>query len=113
MTTLYNANYIETMPFSDTDAQFHAVANVELTYTVPGDTNASTQYQAYFEYASNSNVFVCLNGTPVIPASGTVGTQQYNEFKPEKRYVKVGDVIHFITPDAVAYFGVSLRKIQG
>ena len=110
MTIAYNANYIETMPFSDTVAQVNCAANTERTFTVPGA--ATNQYQSYFEYASNSNVFVCLNSTPVIPSSGSVGTQQYNEFKPIKRYVRGGDVIHFITPDATAYIGVSLRQLQ-
>jgi hypothetical protein len=99
------------MPFSDTAVQVNCAANTEETFTVPGVE--TDQYQAYFEYASNSNVFICKNSTPTIPASGTVGTQQYNEFKPKKRYVRGGDVIHFITPDTNAYIGVSLRKLQG
>lgn len=111
MTIAYNSNYDETLPFSDTCQQVHCGINVEETWTIPGaDT---VQYQALFEYASNSNVFVCLNGTPVIPAGGTTGSQPYNEFKPAKRYVKGGDVLHFITPDTTAYIGVSLRQLQG
>jgi hypothetical protein len=111
MTIAYNANYIETMPFSDTAVQVACGTNVEETFTVPG--TATMQYQAYFEYICTANVFICLNSTPVIPAGGTVGTQQYNEFRPKKRYVKGGDVIHFITPDTAAYIGVSLRQLQG
>lgn len=111
MTIQYNANYIETMPFSDTAFQVNCATNVEQTATVPGPVTA--QYQAYFEYTQQSNVFVRLNGTPTIPGSGSVGTQQYNEFKPKKRYVRGGDVIHFITPDANAYVGVTLRQLQG
>ncbi len=111
MTIQYNANYIETMPFSDTATQIACTVNSEQTWTVPG--NDEVQYQAYFEYASNSNMFVCKNATPVIPAGGSVGTQPYNEFKPKKRYVRGGDVLHFITPDALAYAGVSLRRLQG
>lgn len=111
MTIQYNANYIETMPFSDTAAQINCADGVEQTWTIPG--TATMQYQAYFEYASNSNVYVCKNATPVIPTSGSVGTQPYNEFKPLKRYVAGGDVLHFITSDSNAYIGVSLRQIQG
>ncbi len=111
MTTQYNANYLETMPFSDTCFQVTCTVNSERTETIPGD--ATMQYQAYFEYASNSNVFVCKNATPVIPAGGSTGSQPYNEFKPIKRYVRGGDVLHFITPDATAYIGVSLRQLQG
>lgn len=111
MTIQYNANYLETMPFSDTAIQVNCAAAAEQTFTVPG--TALMQYQAYFEYASNSNVFVCKNATPVIPTAGSVGTQPYCEFKPLKRYVAGGDVLHFITPDTTAYIGVSLRQLQG
>lgn len=111
MTIQYNANFIETMPFSDTAIQINCGAAVEQTYTVPGTPTA--QYQAYFEYTCTSNVFVRLNNTPAIPGVGTVAIQQYNEFKPKKRYVKGGDVIHFITPDTNAYIGVSLRQLPG
>lgn len=111
MTIQYNENYLETMPFSDTCAQINCGANVEQTYTVPG--TSEQQYQAYFEYTQDSNVFVCKNQTPTIPASGTIGEQQYNEFKPKKRYVRGGDVLHFITPDTNAYIGMSLRRLQG
>lgn len=111
MTTQYNENYNGTKPFSDTDAQINCAANTEQTFTVPGTD--IMQYQAEFTYISTTNVFICLNATPVIPSSGTVGTQQYNEFRPEKRYVKGGDVLHFITPDASAYIGVSFRQLQG
>ncbi len=95
---------------SDTCIQFGLGSNVEQTYTVPG--NDTQQYQAFFSYNQVANVFVGLNATPVVPASGTVGTQQFNEFRPEKRYVRGGDVLHLITPDATAYAGVSLRALQ-
>lgn len=111
MTIAYNSNYNETMPFSDTAIQVNCGSNVEQTFTVPG--TVEQQFQAYFEYTENSNVFVCKNATPVIPSIGTVGTQQYNEFRPKKRYVRGGDVLHFITPDTNAYIGVSLRQLQG
>jgi hypothetical protein len=111
MAIKYNANYIETMPFSDTCIQVHCVANTEETFTVPG--NDTHQFQAYFEYTSDSVVFVANNATPTVPAGGTVGEEQYNEFKPKKRYVKGGDILHFISPDASAYIGVSFRQLQG
>lgn len=106
----YNANYNETMPFSDTCLQVSLTANVAQDYLIPG--TATTQYQAYFEYASNSNVFVCNNGIAEVPVSGTKARQQYNEFKPKKRYVNGGDTLTFITPDVGgAFMGVSLRQL--
>jgi hypothetical protein len=111
VTIPWNANYLETLSFSDTDFQVGCTVDEDQIVTIPGiDTD---KYQAYFEYASNSNVFVCKNSIPVIPAGGSVGAQPYNEFKPIKRYVQGGDVLHFITPDDIAYIGVSLRKLQG
>lgn len=111
MAIQYNSNYEGTIPFSDTDYQVGLVANSQQTITVPGA--ATIQYQALFSYICTSNVFVRNNATPTIPPGGTIGTQQYNEFRPNKRYVKGGDVIHLITPDATAYVGVSLRQLQG
>ncbi len=110
----YNSNYDKTIPFSDVCAQFALAANTELTYTVPGPETA--QYSAHFGYNSTSNVFICLNDTPVIPAGGTVEEQRFNEFRPGddgfQRYVSGGDVIHLITPDATAYVGLSLRSLR-
>jgi len=111
MTIAYNSNYDETIPFSDTTIQVNCALNVEQTYTVPG--TPEQLYQAYFSYTQNGNVFVRKNAIPTIPGSGTVGSQPYSEFRPGKRYVKGGDVLHFITSDANAFVGLSLRKLQG
>lgn len=112
MTIAYNSNYDGTIPFSDTAIQVACGTSVAESWTVPGVS--TMQYQALFEYISTSNVFVRLNSAPTVPASGTVGEQPYSEFRPHKRYVKGGDVLHFITPDvAGAYIGVTLRKLQG
>lgn len=110
MAIMYNSNYDETMPFSDVCAQFHLLANIADSFTVPGEPTIN--YSARFTYTNDSVVFVRLNSAPSIPAGGTVGTEQYNEFRPEvQRYVKGGDVIHMISPDASAYVGVSLRQL--
>ena len=113
MAISYNSNYEETVPFSDVCAQFGLTAGVEQTFTVPG--NSTTRYQARFTYTENSNIFVSVNAVPVVPPGATVGTQQYNEFRPgcdgSKRYVSGGDVIHLITSDATGYAGVSLKQL--
>lgn len=111
MAIQYNSNFHDTMPFSDVCAQINCAVNAVQTFTVPG--TVTTQYQALFGYASNSNVFVRLNADPASPSSGTKTQQPYSEFKPRKRYVKGGDVIHIITPDANAYIGISLRQLPG
>ena len=112
MAIKYNANYLETMSFSDVCLQLNLAASTAQSWTVPGTSNQ--YFQAYFEYASNSNVFVCNNGVALAPGGGAQTTQQYSEFKPEKRYVRGGDVLSFVTPDTTgAFMGVSLRQIQG
>lgn len=113
MAIQYNSNFDLTIPFSDVCAQVALGAAVEQTFTVPG--TAVNKYAARFSYISTSNVFVRLNGTPTTPGAASVGTQQYNEYRPgddgSQRYVQGGDVIHFITPDTTAYVGVSLRQL--
>ena len=111
MAIQYNSNYEGTIPFSDVCYQVALGANTEETITVPG--TVTTQYQALFSYTSTSNVFVRNDAIPAIPSGGAVGSQQYNEFRPCKRYVRGGDVIHLITPDTTAFVGVSLRQLQG
>jgi hypothetical protein len=111
MAILYNSNYDETLPFSDVCFQVGLSTGVEQTITVPGPS--TTNYQALFSYNCTSNVYVRKNGIPTSPAGGTVGEEQYNEFKPKKRYVRGGDVIHLISPDSgTTYAGVSLRQLN-
>lgn len=109
MTTNYNSNFNETIPFSDTCYQICCAANTSQVITVEGGDD--TKYQAYFQYSDESNVFVRLNSEPTVPSSGSISDEQYNEFKPEKRYVKKGDKIYVISPNDNVYVGVSLRKL--
>jgi hypothetical protein len=111
MAIQWNSNFNETMPFSDVCKQFNLSANNEQTWTIPG--NSTMCYQALFAYINTANVFVCLNSAVTIPASGASGSQQYSEFRPVKRYVRGGDVLHLKSPDATAYVGVSLRQLPG
>jgi hypothetical protein len=115
MTIQYNRNFGDTIPFSDTAIQVALAANTDLSYTIPG--TAINKYTVKFGYTSTSNIFVCKNAVAVVPGAGTVATQQYNEFKPgfdgSSRSVQGGDVLHFITPDASAYFGFSLMAVPG
>jgi hypothetical protein len=111
MAIQYYRNHGETTAISDVSPYMTLVANAVLTYTVPG--SSTTQYQVLLSYASNSNVFVGLNATPTVPAAGTIiAAGRFIEFKPCERYVKGGDVLSFITPDATAYVGLSLRTVQ-
>ena len=110
----YNSNYDQTVPFSDTCAQVALAIGAELTYTVPGP--ATQNYSVRFGYNSTSNVYVRLNGTVATVPAGTATSTQYQELRPgsdgSKRYVKGGDVLHFITPDASAQVSIALMAIR-
>jgi hypothetical protein len=109
--TMYADNFDGTKPFSDTVLQINLATNVEQTYTVPGANNQ--KYRAIFTFAYNSNVYVGLNVTATSPGAGLNTTTANIEFRPvEPKYVKGGDVIHLISPDATgAYAGVSLLAL--
>jgi hypothetical protein len=113
MAIAYASNYDLTIPFSDVCAQMALATGVAQTYTVPGP--ATTKYSVRFGYISTSNVFVRLNGAPASPGAGLITQTQYSEFRPgadgSQRYANGGDVIQFITPDASAYVGISLRQL--
>ncbi len=104
--TKYNSNFDSTYPFTDTSARFALATNVAQTYTVPGTSDQ--KYRAIFTYASNSNVIVAINKAATVPGAGTSQETTNMEYKPCARYVKGGDEISFMTPDASAYCGVSL-----
>ncbi len=65
-------------------------------------------------------MFVCCNPNgataAIVPGAGTKSGQQYNEFRPgndgSQRYANGGQTISFITPDATAYVGISLRSLN-
>ena len=111
MAILYNCNYDGTLTFSDVCEVFALTANADLQFVVPGDDIVN--YQAIFGYGSStSNVIVRLNGFATIPANGSHTSVQYNEIRPDKRFVKGNDIVHFITPDALAYVSISLRQLN-
>jgi len=109
MAVQYYNNYVDTTNFSDVTPRMALTVGAELIFTVPG--NALNNLQAIFSYASNSNVFVGYNVTAAIPADGAISSTGRIEFKPIKRLVVGGDVLHFITPDTKAYVGVSFRAL--
>lgn len=110
MAIAYNNNYDGTTPFSDTCTQFALSVGTEQTYTIPGtDTNA---YVAYFGYNSTSNIYVRLNGTAASPAPGASSSTPNQALRPLKRFVKGGDILHFITPDATAQCSVELMSLR-
>lgn len=113
MAILINSNYDETVPFSDVNAQLALATNVNSAYTVPG--TALNTYQVRFTYVYNANVFVRLNAAATVPGAGLTTQVTYEEFRPgsdgSKRYVRGGETLNFITPDASGYVGITLMSI--
>lgn len=109
--TMYNCNFDGTKPFSDQCFQANLVANTEQTYTVPGAND--TRYRAKFAFNASANVYIGLNVTAASPGSGLNSSTANLYFRPdEPLYVKGGDVIHAVSPDAAgAYMGISLLSI--
>lgn len=114
MAIKYNSNYDVTVPFSDVCETFNLATNAAQSFTVPGDVTSN--YSCRFGYRFDSNVFVCVNGTATVPGAGTKNSTQYQELNPgidgSQRYLKGGDVISIVTPDANAYVSLSIRQIN-
>ena len=110
MAAPYITSYGDTVSFTDINANMCLTANNAKTFTVPGDF--TNKYSMRFSYTSTSNIFVGYNVTAVIPSSNTISSDYNIEFRPmAQRYVKGGDVISFISPDASVYAGISLRAL--
>lgn len=108
--TAYNSSFGECTPFSDTGSKFNLAANAGLSYTIPG--NSSLTYRAKFSYTSNANVWVSLNGTAVSPIAGTQSATSNQEFRPDVKFVRGGDVLNLISSDATgAQVGVALLQV--
>lgn len=113
MAVKYSSNYDGTRPFTDISLLIFLSDSTQLL-SIPGVSNTDNfTYQADFSYASNSNIFVGLNKAPVIPDAGNPNiVTSYVDFKPEKRYVKAGDVLHFSSKDTGVYVGVSISQLD-
>ena len=107
---IYN-NFEDTTNFSDTTTRLGLTTGVVLTYTIPGVS--TDNLQAIFTLTNDATLFVGYNKTPTVPAADTVVSDQFIELMKNgfKRFVRGGDVLSFITPDATMYAGISLRAL--
>lgn len=109
MSTNYNMNYNDCMPFTDIAPSVALAANTPLSYTVPGP--ATTKYRVEFHYNYLSNIYIANNSTAAVPVAGTVSASSVSSYRPNVRYVKGGDVLSFITSDTSAQFGFDLLVV--
>ena len=105
----YYNNYEDTTNFSDSTARMTLTTGVAQTVTVPG--TAKDSLQAIFGFADTVSFMVGYNEAPTLPDDNTVVTTGRVEVNPIKRFVKGGDVLHFMTPDTTALVGVSFRTL--
>ena len=107
----YSSSYDETIPFSDTTFRLVLTVGVVQTVTIPG--TKSQKFSLLFGLSSNANVYVGYNATPSVPAANTTISDSNVEFitPDSKRYAIGGDVISFVSADATANIGMSVRQI--
>lgn len=109
--TIYNENFNECYPVTDSGIMLLLVASTALPFTVPGTMNQT--YRAKFSVSATADVWVRLNGTAVLPTSG-VATATYNQERIDinfVRYVKGGDTLSFIS-STTPQIGVSFLEVQ-
>lgn len=85
----------------------------DTTLTVPstgpfgtGQSTTVARFIAIFSYQPGATVWVANNATAAVPVAASFGAVS-SELLPTARYVKAGDVLHFITPDTTAQVGVT------
>lgn len=95
------------LPFSINNDSATLAQNTDTTLTVP---SFSGHYIAIFAYEQGATVWVSLNATATTPAGNTFASTN-SQMNPTARYVKAGDVLHFITGDTTAQVSVSFYAI--
>lgn len=93
------------LPFSNKAYSALLLADDEITLTVPETGNANyPNLFALFTFQAGSFVWVALNASATRPLGAF--SQTNSEQNPQGRYVKSGDVLHFITANDQVEMGV-------
>ena len=95
------------LPFSINKYSANIVQNTDTTQTVP---SYAPYYVVIFSYQAGSNVWVA-NGSSAAKPAGSTFAAVSSELNPVARYVKAGDVLHFITGDTSALVGMSFYAL--
>lgn len=105
------------LSFSNTAFSASLAASTDTTLTVPAgsavgapEATAVNKYIAVFTYTTN-DVWVAANATAAVPA-GAAFAATASELVPQGKYVRAGDVLHFISATAGAEVSVSFYAIQ-
>lgn len=93
------------LQFSDNLFQGILLNGIEQTLIVPESPFADYPHLlAIFSFEPGATIWVALNQTATFP-SGSISSSN-SELNPAARYVKGGDVLHFITNDSSDDYGV-------
>ena len=95
------------LPFAVDNYNATIVANTDATLTTP---SYAPHYVAIFSYQQGGSVWVAANATAAKPVGATFASTT-STLNPTARYVKAGDVIHFLTGDTSAMVGVTFYAL--
>jgi hypothetical protein len=99
------------LPDSNTKFQTVLTASLEQTLTVPDTGDATYQrVMAVFSFQPGSYIWYSVNATATLPAGAFSSTR--SEQNPQVRYLKSGDILHFITRSTTAEVGVMFYAVQ-
>lgn len=104
------------LPFTNTSYSATLAANTDTAITVPGLQASGAPGAIYAKmYAlidySGGSVWVANNAAATLPA-GAAFAQTNSELNPVGKYVKAGDVLHFITSAANVEVNVAFFAVQ-
>jgi len=111
MTMDTNGNVAFGLPDSNTKYQTVLTASTEQTLVVPETGDATYQrVAAVFSFQPGSTIWYSVNSTATLPTGSFTATT--SEQNPQVRYVRPGDVLHFITRSITAEVGVMFYALQ-
>lgn len=105
------------LPFTNTSYSVTLAAATDTTLTVPGlqaggaPSALYAKMYAVISYTTDGVVWVASNAVAALPA-GAAFAQTTGELSPHCKYVKAGDVLHFITAGANVQVNVAFFAVQ-
>ena len=95
------------LPFSIDKYSANLAQNTDTTQVVP---SYAPHYVAIFNYQSGASVWVANGATAAKPVGASFAAVS-SELNPVARYVKAGDVLHFLTGDTSAMVGITFYAL--
>lgn len=106
-------NGLNAYGLADSNSKFQTIltASTEQTLIVPETSDSIyNKVVAVFSFQPGSYVWYAVNDTATLPSGAFTDTT--SEQNPQVRYVKPGDVLHFITRSITSEVGVMFYAVQ-